>query len=54
VAGAIAANGELTWGVDDSIAAVDRLATRSAAAASRRHSDPSPEPTARNAPPVRP
>jgi hypothetical protein len=43
VAGAIAANGELTWGVDDSIAAVDRLATRPAAVASQRHSDPSTE-----------
>ena len=34
VAGAIAANGELTWSVEDAIAAVDRLAARSAGTAS--------------------
>jgi Nucleoside 2-deoxyribosyltransferase len=44
VAGAIAANGELTWGVEDAIAAVDRLATRSAGAAGRPFSDPTVEP----------
>jgi hypothetical protein len=44
VAGAIAANGELTWGVDDSLAAVDRLAARGTAAASRRPSDPTAQP----------
>lgn len=54
VAGAIAANGELTWAVDDAIAAVDRLATRSAAVASRRHPVPSPEPATPSNPPARP
>jgi hypothetical protein len=43
VAGAIAANGELTWGVEDSIAAVDRLAAGSAGAEGRPPSDPTAE-----------
>jgi len=41
--GAIAANGELTRGVEDSIAAVDRLAARSAGAAGRPPSDATAE-----------
>ena len=44
VAGAIAANGELTWGIEDSIAAVDRLAARLAGAADRPPSEPTAEP----------
>jgi len=43
VAGAITANGELTWGVEDSIFAVDRMAARSAAAAGRPPSVPTAE-----------